>query len=188
MQFNPHKSYQLAVGLFNGQILIVNADTGVIEGTFKGSSSRVLCLQWHPIFDSMFATGSFDFSVRVHDIKANTVTVLNQHKDRVRSLVWNHELPWMLVTAGDDSQVTVWDLRSKKVLTALMEPTLAMTSLISHPTRPFNLISCHFDNSILFWSLLSIPDVALAQLKFLLGAPVGSFLCDPNEAFASADH
>lgn len=94
----------------------------------------------------------------------------------------------MLVTAGDDSQVTVWDLRSKKVLTALLEPTLAMTSLISHPTRPFNLISCHFDNSILFWSLLSIPDVALAQLKFLLGAPVGSFLCDPNEAFASADH
>lgn len=188
LQFNPHRAYQLAVGLFNGQILIVNVDTGVIEGTYKAASSRILSLQWHPTIETMFATGSFDYVVRVHDIKKNNVVELREHKDRVRSLAWNHELPWMLCSASDDTQVIVWDLRTEKILTTVFEPTLAMTSLISHPTRPFNLISCHFDSSILFWSVLSIPDVALAQMKFLLGSPVGSFLCDSVEALSTTDH
>lgn len=90
----------------------------------------------------------------------------------------------MLISGGDDQRVIVWDLRAQKVLTAITEPTLAMTSLISHPTKPFSMISSHFDSSILFWSLLSIPDVALAQYKFLLGSPVGSLLCNPEEALA----
>lgn len=60
----------------------------------------------------MLAVGSFDKIVRVHDIKKNTIVSLNQHKDRVRSVEWNYEMPWMLVSAADDSQVIVWDLRT----------------------------------------------------------------------------
>jgi len=89
--------------MFNGNIHIVNVDTSSIEGTFRGSDSRVLALTWHPIFESVFATGSFDNNVRVHDIKKNSILIFKEHKDRVRSLVWNCELPWMLITAADDS-------------------------------------------------------------------------------------
>lgn len=63
-----------------------------------------------------------------------------------------------------------------------------MTSLISHASRPFCFISSHFDSSILFWSLLSLPDVALSMYKFLLQAPVGTIMCEPNEAFNDANH
>lgn len=140
------------------------------------------------MFDNIVATGSFDNAVRVHDIKKNTITTLLEHKDRVRSLVFNPEMPWILVSAADDSQVVVWDLRTKKILTSIIEPTLPMTSLISHPISPFTLISCHFDSSILFWSLINIPHVALAQLKLLLGSTVDSIYCEPGDAYTNTDH
>ena len=59
-------------------------------------------MNWHPILDHLLVTGSFDNIVRVHDIKKGTVVALKHHTDRVRSVCWNHELPWMLVSAGDD--------------------------------------------------------------------------------------
>jgi hypothetical protein len=73
------------------------------------------------------------------------------------------------------------------VLTSIIEPTLAMTSLITHPQTPFTLISCHFDSSILFWSLLSLPDVSLSQIKLLIGSPANSIFCEANEALVNSD-
>ncbi len=63
----------------------------------------MLTLAWHPLVESMLAVGSFDKVVRVHDIKKNTTVCLNMHKDRVRSVVWNYEMPWILISAADDS-------------------------------------------------------------------------------------
>lgn len=103
MKYNPHKSFQIAAGLFNGSVAIINTETSTIDGLYKtGSFHRVLCLDWSPFFEQIIATGSFDNIVRIHDIKKNTVIELKEHKDRVRSLVWNHEIPWMLISAADD--------------------------------------------------------------------------------------
>ena len=56
-----------------------------------------------------------------------------------------------------------------------------MTSFSSHPARPFSYFSSHFDSSIIQWSLHGIPDIALAQLKFLLNCPQLECLClDPH--------
>jgi WD40 repeat protein len=62
-----------------------------------------LSLAWHPVIESKLAVGSFDKVVRVHDTKTNKVVALNMHKDRVRSVVWNYEMPWILISAADDS-------------------------------------------------------------------------------------
>ena len=152
----------MAVGCFNGQLYIVNTDTQTVETKFQSGGARIISICWHPLFDNLIATGSFDHKIRVHDIKKNTVVELCEHKERVRSILWNSELPWMLISGADDAQVIVWDLRTKRIVTAFNEPTLPMTSLIAHPISPFTLISCHFDSSILFWSLMSMPDVALS--------------------------
>ena len=85
----------------------------------------------------------------------------------------------MLISAADDSQVAIWDIRNYHLLISVYEPSLSLTSLTLHPLRPFSIISSHFDSSLLFWNLLSIPDVALVQLKFLLNLGRGDILCDP---------
>lgn len=38
LTYNPKRTYQLAVGLFNGMILLVNSESGVIENTLTTST------------------------------------------------------------------------------------------------------------------------------------------------------
>jgi len=121
----------------------------------------------------------------VYDIKANTCREFLHHKDRVRSVIWNSELPWMLISGSDDSMIVVWDTRSSKVITSSYEPTLSLTSITSHPQRPFTLVSSHFDSSIIVWSLLSLPEVALSQLKFILGVNLNDIFSTPDESLNS---
>lgn len=70
-------------------------------------------------------------------MKTADMTELKEHKDRVRSLVWNIEMPWLLISAADDSKVVLWNIQTKQAVTSVIESTLAMTSLIAHPERPF---------------------------------------------------
>jgi WD40 repeat protein len=45
-----------------------------IEYTLKPdtkSPARILCIQWHPSFETMLATASFDHDVRIYDIAQN---------------------------------------------------------------------------------------------------------------------
>lgn len=143
-----------------------------VQSCLQATSSRILCIQWHPQFDHILAAGSFDKILRVHDVKENSVKDLVYHTDRVRSVQWSTEVPWLLVSGGDDSKQCVWDVRNKMLIFVAEEPTLAMTSLTAHPERPFTLFSSHFDASIIQWTLLGIPDVALPQIKFLLNCTV----------------
>ena len=181
VHFNPLKPNLVAFGCFSGSIVLYDIDKSSITQVLKGSESRVLCVQWHPQFEYILAAGSFDSVVRVFDVKYDGMKCLQFHTDRVRSLLWSTEFPWMLTTGADDSYVAVWDIRNKSLLFAVKEPSLALTAFASHPDRPFTLYSSHFDASIMQWSMLGIPDVALAQIKFLLGADSADVLCNAHE-------
>ena len=100
------------------------------------------------------AAACFDNNVYVFDIKYDGSKVFEFHTDRVRSLIWNTELPWHLTSAADDSKVAVWDIRTSSLIFSTTEPSLALTSFTSHPERPFVYYSSHFDASIMQWTLL----------------------------------
>jgi ribosome assembly protein RRB1 len=84
------------------------------------------------------------------------------HKSRVRSLLWNHEMPWLLISGGDDSQIGIWDIRTNKLIHEVFENSISISSMTSHPAKPFTIVSSHLDNSIMFWDLLGVSDVFLA--------------------------
>lgn len=92
----------------------------------------------------------------------------------------------MLITASDDNMVAIWDVRTFKVIAQTYEPTLALTSFAMHPKRPFSIISTHFDSSIIFWSLMSVPDVALAQYKMLLGVESEDLMSDAKTVLSNS--
>ena len=116
--------------------------------------------------------------IRVHDTEFDGFKELVYHQDRVRSVLWSTEIPWLLASGGDDSIQALWDVRERKLLHVREEPTLAMTSFTSHPDKPFSYFSSHFDSSIIQWSLNSLPDVALSMLKILMGCPDIECHCD----------
>jgi WD40 repeat protein len=82
--------------------------------------------------------------------------------------MWNYELPWLLISGGDDSALIAWDIRSNKDIYEALEPSISISSMASHPKNPFSLVTSHLDNSIIFWDLFGIPDVFQAQLKLAL--------------------
>jgi WD40 repeat protein len=70
------KPNTLACGLFNGNILIVDAEKYFIIQELTGCSDKVLTLKWHPNFDYILASGSSDQIVRVWDIKNVSIKLL----------------------------------------------------------------------------------------------------------------
>lgn len=61
--------------------------------------------------------------MRVHDTKFTGFKELVFHTDRVRSLMWSTEIPWLLTSGADDSKLAVWDIRNRMMIYATEEPT-----------------------------------------------------------------
>lgn len=67
--WNPGKPAEFAVGTFAGQIVLFDVEKEGHQQQLSGCSSKVLALQWHPLFDYILASGSADGVVRVWDVK-----------------------------------------------------------------------------------------------------------------------
>lgn len=78
----------------------------------------------------------------------------------MRSLCWNPELPWLLISGGDDSYFAAWDIRSNELIFEMHEPSISISSITTHPSNPFALVSSHFDNTVIFWDLLNFSDIS----------------------------
>lgn len=77
----------------------------------------------------------------------------------MRSLVWNKEIPWLLISGGDDSLIGLWDIRKNAIVYEVYEPSVSISGFAFHHEKPFNLISTHFDNSVIFWDLREISQI-----------------------------
>jgi WD40 repeat protein len=99
----------------------------------------------------------------------------------VRSILWNYELPWLLLSGGDDSTIAAWDIRSNKLIFDTLEPCISISSMATHPKNPFTVITSHLDNSVIFWDLLGLSDIFLNQLKFILDLGLLETICDPHD-------
>jgi WD40 repeat protein len=86
----------------------------------------------------------------------------------VRSLIWNYELPWLLISGGDDSRLAAWDIRNDKLLYETVEPCISVSSIANNP-KSLSLVTSHLDNSVIFWDLMGIQDIFIAQMKSILG-------------------
>ena len=99
----------------------------------------------------------------------------------MRSVIWNYELPWLLISGGDDSTFCLWDIRSNSLLHELEEKCIAIAGLTTHPKKPFTLVSSHFDNSVTFWDLLGLSDIYHVEVKFCFDMSLLDTVCDAHD-------
>jgi WD40 repeat protein len=111
---------------------------------------------------------------------------LEYHKSRVRSVRWNYELPWLLISGGDDSCLAAWDIRHNKMIFEIMEPCISVSSMTNHPSNPFTLITSHLDNSVICWDLMGLNDIYLAQMKFILEMGLFDVTSDQHDLMSPA--
>lgn len=64
--------------------------------------------------------------------------------------------------------LAAWDIRSNKLIYEALEPSISISSMTSHPKNPFTLVTSHLDNSVIFWDLMGISDIFVAQMKAIL--------------------
>jgi len=115
---------------------------------------------------SILASGGDDNIIRIWDTKQvkklllellkyfqGTQTVLTGHKSRVRGIVWNNELPWLLSSGSWDTTIITWDVRERTPIHIAKEHHADVYGIISHPQRPFVYVSCSRDTSLRFWTL-----------------------------------
>jgi hypothetical protein len=90
-------------------------------------------------------------------------------------------LPWLLVSGGDDSRLILWDIRSNEKAFETKEPSVSVSCIDSHPSKPFLYATSHFDNSLFFWDILALAPVRTALCKILLNFSYLEYTCDPHD-------
>ncbi|KFQ01276.1 WD repeat-containing protein 17, partial [Leptosomus discolor] len=93
-------------------------------------------------------------TVRIWDYTQDAcINVLSGHTAPVRGLMWNPEIPYLLISGSWDYTIRVWDTRDGTCLDTVYDHGADVYGLTCHPSRPFTMASCSRDSTVRLWSL-----------------------------------
>lgn len=186
---DPTSSY-IATGSADGVAKVWDLHKGYVTHVFKGHGGVISCLTFHlsstagedekSLPQLLLATGSVDTRVRIFDLgKSNArssnlkpTAVLDGHVSVPRGIAFSADGRWLL-TAGRDSVVLMWQLRStgaktssktKGDQTTELAPKLIRTIPVSEAVESLGIL----DHSH------SISPSSITSLQFFIGGEKGS--------------
>jgi WD repeat-containing protein 17 len=71
-------------------------------------------------------------------------------------LLWNTEIPYLLLSGSWDASIILWDVRRGIKLTNIAQHTSDVYGLTCNPERPFTFVSSSRDSTIRFWNFESL--------------------------------
>ena len=98
--------------------------------------------------------------------------MLSGHTRNVRALHWHKELEWLAMSGAWDGTIRLWDTRTCACVRVIAEHHADIYCLVSHPARPFALLSTSRDTTVRTWFLDDAATPLL--LPVLLGDEVGT--------------
>jgi WD40 repeat protein len=81
------------------------------EGAVQPPGADCYCVAFDPLHDFRLASGGADGRVKLLDMRRldDPVEELGLHAGSVTSVAWSHSLPGLLVSAGEEGAVLLWD-------------------------------------------------------------------------------
>lgn len=156
VKWNPDGRH-LAIGTFLSGVHYYDAKRGMPLRTYETAGQRVACIDFNS--DYTFASGSFDGTVRLHDLrmKEDTYAVLKGHSKEVCGLKWSPDGK-TLASGSDDNKVILWRAdRDSNPVWSFSHHHSAVKALAWNPHQPQMLASGggNFDPSIRLWDTTS---------------------------------
>lgn len=78
------------------------------------------------------------------------------HTANIRAVSFNTEVRQILITAGWDATIRVWDTTTGICVYVCSEHNADVYSMCAHPDRPFTYISCSRDTTVRVWELRDV--------------------------------
>jgi U3 small nucleolar RNA-associated protein 15 len=134
----------------------------------------VRCSASSPISPDVFATGSYDHTVKLWDYRQKSTISTFTHGHPVESCFINTSST-MLISAGGNN-VKIWDLMQSRLLHTFSSHQKNITSVCMDGTNT-RLISCGLDGNIKFYNISTLQNTY--GLK--IGVPLTAISTNPND-------
>lgn len=141
----------LARGSSEGEIQVLDADTGMLRHTTKGHPKSISSLAFSP--DGLtLASGSWDKTIKIWDaVKGTPRQVLKGHSSRIDSLAFSPD-GLVLASGLSDQTINLWDLKDGTLQKTLRGHSKRLISIAFSPDG-LTLASGSSDHRIMLWDL-----------------------------------
>lgn len=135
-----HRPHHLLVANEAGEVCLVDGsppEVGVgapVSRELHAYANPIFDLRWGGLNDSLYALAVADMHVYVHDAASQAVQqCLGHHASSIRTVRFRPRHPHLLVTAGRDGCIGMWDLRVCGTNSARNSPALLISDAHQQP-------------------------------------------------------
>lgn len=152
---------------------LAQVDSGPILNLQCESASR--CVKWSPLHSGMdyFIRSTFDGNLAIYDLRQSNPnipvwSVESAHSGAIRDIASNPFIPYWIATAGSDSMVNIWDIRTGKAPVIQLSNHLNSVNSISwSPVNCDILLSGGSDRRFNVWNLRQAPYYVVGTVEHL---------------------
>ena len=142
----------IAVGLWSGDIIILDAITGVYTSVLSNHTERANSLAFS-LDGSFLVSGSYDKTVNLWDIQTGgVIKAFYGHTRSVRSVSISPDCT-MIASGSPDHKIRLWDIQTGECHCVIDGHSDEVNFVSFLPTNPKLLISASHDNTIRQWDI-----------------------------------
>lgn len=171
--WHPFDANFFAAAFFDGSVRLWDYHSKQVIAMLSGHSEKVFQVQWSPLKNGLLATSSDDKTIGVWNVPHDTLTGFNPknkhevikqssflkgHQNKVRALCWSTEHRRILISGSWDCTLRLWDVVSSMCVGVVEDHASDIYAVVTHRSRPFQVVSTSRDNTIRVWELPLVSD------------------------------
>lgn len=150
IQWSPF-STAIAIACMNGTLYI--RSHGARYTLLNIGKSSLLDVQWSLTNPSILATCNENGEIAICNVENRTFKKFQAHNEACFTMAWAPSLKNILVSAGKDGMIIIWDSEKLQAISAMQAHITTIFSIAIHPDHPFLIAAMSKDTTVSLWSM-----------------------------------